>query len=533
MKFTVGSLFLVLILSFQNGFSQKKNEKTLNPYPEFDFSLAGYHLGKELPSRSFNDKKVFKVVDFGAIPNDGKDDIDAIQAAVNAAEAANGGIVLFPQGVFDFDVETSQKFIHVSMSNIVLRGYGEGVDGTILHDHHASRSPDSTKKWLGGTYPSFFKVGKPIENPDSILVARLEDAAFGSLKVKCKSGFDVKPGTYAILQTNPEDSSLTKELIFPLRTMGSSHARQEAKFRQMVTVVSVENGVLKLDAPINWRLLQKWKPRLVKLPSLIQEVGIENFRLITDWKETFYHHKNDVHDSGWDHIHLSGVENGWVRNIVHDSPSGAIALTWCKNSVVYDCQIIGNRGHNGFALSGGSTRNLFFKLKGGSTMHTYSMNGYCSGNVFFMCFTEAPTAIDCHGSLCLYNLFDNIYGAVIQNGGNKSALPPAHAHGFVLYNFNAGYENAYNFRIVTNIFKTAIYPGSSIFGFRSKLGYPISIEDENGIQHFKDFNTPFIKANGMNYSGNLTVPSLFQWHRKQRYSSGFPTETENGISDED
>jgi hypothetical protein len=242
MKYTIGILFLVLILSFQNGFSQKQNLNKLNPYPEFDFSLAGYHLGKELPSRSLEGKNLFKVIDFGAIPNDGKDDVDAIQAAVNAAESANGGIVLFPQGVFDFDVETSQKFIHVSRSNIVLRGYGEGVDGTILHDHHASRSPDSTKKWLGGTYPSFFKVGKTIENPDSILVARLEDAAFGSTKIKLKPGFEVKPGTYAILQTNPEDSSLTKELIFPLSTMGSSHARQEAKFRQMETVVSVENG---------------------------------------------------------------------------------------------------------------------------------------------------------------------------------------------------------------------------------------------------------------------------------------------------
>jgi len=524
MKVDTRILFFVFLISFQKSFSQNSFVQKQNPYPEFDFSLAGYHFGKELPSRNMEGKQIFKVVDFGAIPNDGKDDIDAIQSAVHAAEKAEGGIILFPQGVFDFDVETNRRFVQVSNSNIVLRGYGEGIDGTILHDHHPSKSPDSTKKWLGGTFPSFFKVGRSIENPDSILVALLEDASFESIQIKCKPGTKIMQGTYALLQTNPPDNSLTRELIFPLKNMGATHGKNEAKFQQMVTVISVENNILKLDAPINWRLLQKWNPRLVKLPNLIYETGVENFRLITDWKEPFYHHKDDIHDSGWDHIHFDGVENGWVRNIVHDSPSGAIALSWCKNSVVYDCQIIGNRGHNGFQINGASTRNLFFNLKGGSTMHTYSMNGFCSGNVFHFCFTDAPTAVDCHGSLCIYNLFDNIYGAVIQNGGSNGAVPPAHAHGMVLYNFNAGFENAYNARIVTNVFKASIYPGSFVFGFRSKLGYPISIEDENGLRHFKDFETPFTSAKKMNYAGNLDVPSLYHWQRKLRYKTTMPVE---------
>jgi len=515
---------IALFLGSGSGYGQNR-AKQISPYTEFDFSLAGYHLGKQFPARNSDVRMIFKVIDFGAVPNDGKDDIDAIQNAVDAAEKAGGGIVLFPTGVFDFDVETSQKFVRITASNIVIRGYGEGIDGTILHDHRPSRSPDSTQKWKGGTYPSFFYVGRPVSNLDSVPVADLSDAPFGSKVLKTNGKTIVAQGTYALIQTNPADTSLTKDLVFPLRNIGQSHIRNEVKFAQMVRVIASQNGILELDASINWRLLQKWKPRLVRLPYLIEEVGIENFRLVCDWKETFYHHKNDIHDSGWDQIHFSGVENGWVRNIVHDSPSLAVGLSWCKNSLVSDCQIIGNRGHNGFQINGGSTRNLFFNLKGGSTMHTYSINGFCSGNVFHMCFTSAPTAVDCHGSLCIYNLFDNMYGAVVQNGGNNSALPPAHAHGLVLYNFNAGLENAYNSRIVTNILKANVYPGLVAIGVRSQLGYEISIEDEFGKQHFSDFKTPFATVSQINFTGKLEIPSLYQFQRKMRYKSRLPAES--------
>ncbi len=43
---------------------------------------------------------VFNVLDYGAVPNDGLDDTAAIQTALNAAGAANGGIVTVPAGEY-------------------------------------------------------------------------------------------------------------------------------------------------------------------------------------------------------------------------------------------------------------------------------------------------------------------------------------------------------------------------------------------------------------------------------------------------
>jgi hypothetical protein len=451
----------------------------------FDFSRAGYHQGKELPSRNNADKPVFKVEDFGAIPNDGKDDIDAIQRAVDAAEQAGGGVVLFPKGTFDFDVETSQRLVHIRKSNIIIRGWGDGMDDG----------------------------------------AKVMPINAGASKLTVFEAGSLKPGVYILAQDNPVDNSLVKELVFPLSEIGTGHTEEGKKFAQMVRVMSVAGNVATLDAPIHWRLDAKWNPRLLALPNIIEETGIENFRLISDWKEPFIHHKDDVHDSGWDHIQVYCLENGWFRNIVHDSPSTAIALKWAKNCVVYDCQVVGNRGHNGFSLSGGSTSNLLFKLKGGSAMHTYCLNGFCSGNVFYLCLSQPGSAIDCHGTLCHNNLFDNIYGAVVQNGGNNNVLPPAHARGMVLYNFNAGEDNAYNFRIKTDLLLLRNYPGIAIYGARSMPGYSLHVQDETGKKWETDFFSPFGRVEKLNFNGALRVSSLYIWQRHKRYGTYLPEET--------
>jgi len=517
-----GFLLIAGLLLLQPLFAQKLPRSLRNA---FDFSQAGYHQGRELPARSSTNNKVFKVEDFGAVANDGKDDIEAIQRAVNAAEQAGGGVVLFPKGTFDFDVETRQRFVHIRKSNIVIRGWGEGIEGTVLHDHHVSHSPDPKRMWLGGTYPSFFKVGENLPVADSLqVVTRLQAAKAGSSTLVVQAIAQVQVGVYLLAQDNPADSSLTKELVFPLKKIGVRHAEPGLKYAQMVRVTRSEGNQISLDAPIHWRLDASWNPRLLAMPNLIEETGIENLRLISERNEPFIHHKSDEHDSGWDQIQVSCLENGWFRNIVHDSPTTAIAMKWVKNCVVYDCQVVGNRGHNGFVLSGGSTSNLFFNLKGGSTMHTYSMSGYGSGNVFYMCFTDEPSAIDCHGTLCHNNLFDNIYGAVVQNGGNSDALPPAHARGLIFYNLNTGYESAYNFRIKTELLAEINYPGIHLYGVRSQLGFPLHVKDSDGNLRSSDFQSPFAKAEKLNFQGALEVPSLFIWQYRKRYGFDFPQE---------
>ncbi len=90
-----------------------------------DFSYAGYYWGeKALPNLKAN----VDVTDYGAIPNDGKDDTEAIQRAIVDATSKTGTVVLhFPPGKF-----IVTQIIFIKRSNFVLQGSGSGDDGTVL-----------------------------------------------------------------------------------------------------------------------------------------------------------------------------------------------------------------------------------------------------------------------------------------------------------------------------------------------------------------------------------------------------------------
>lgn len=65
---------------------------------------------------------VFNVRDFGAVGDGNSDDATSIQLAIDAAEAAEGGIVLFPPGTYKI---TSR--LTVDTSGVSLRGCGRGT----------------------------------------------------------------------------------------------------------------------------------------------------------------------------------------------------------------------------------------------------------------------------------------------------------------------------------------------------------------------------------------------------------------------
>src|SRR6056297_3378737 len=63
-----------------------------------DFSYVGYRWGeKEIPQQESN----LDVIDFGAVPDDGKDDTEALKKALAAAHKIEGNVVLsLPPGRF-------------------------------------------------------------------------------------------------------------------------------------------------------------------------------------------------------------------------------------------------------------------------------------------------------------------------------------------------------------------------------------------------------------------------------------------------
>ena len=100
------------------GHPETSNPVTTDGYGRYHFYVAPgtYDLritGANLTTYTIEDVRIFSdtgytynVLDYGAIPDDDLDDTGAIQDAVDAAEAATSGRVVFPYGEYTVDAET-------------------------------------------------------------------------------------------------------------------------------------------------------------------------------------------------------------------------------------------------------------------------------------------------------------------------------------------------------------------------------------------------------------------------------------------
>ncbi len=485
-----------------------------------DFSYAGYRNGAPLPYIGRKqEERIFKVTDYGAIANDGNDDIDAIQKAVDACCAAGGGIVKFPPGQFDFDVNTRHRFVKVHCSNITIQGYGDNIDGTVLFDHTESTFEDSTRPWLAGMNPSFFWVGpKATQNMDSLkdVAAKIGSELQNAPAIVLEKGHKVKPDkTYLLRLKNPSDGSLLSYLTKPLTQLSKTYQESQAAdnfyYQSLIKVIAISGNKAFLESPILLDIRKEWNPELIEIPEILQEVSIESMTLRTAWNKNFHHHKNPEHDNGWDGIKFHWVENGIIRYISFDNVSSAAGLSHCKNTTIYHCQIKGNRGHNGFIFGGISTRNMLYRCVIGEQMHAISFNNQASGNVALECFGGDFSGVDFHGGTGVYNLIDHLVGAQLRNGGNKRNTPPATGFGAVFFNWAMSSRHAYNSRLDFSTFELDALPSFFAFGVRNKDGFNLHWNNAKGENQYNDYSGT--EATIFRFNSTIEPHSLYNYQR--------------------
>ena len=503
-----------------------------------DFSYAGYKRNEEKPVLIPDHYQRFDVTDYGAIPNDGQDDIDAIQRAVDAASEAGGGEVFIPKGTFDFDVNTKKRFVHIRHSNITILGSGDGEGWTILYDHTASDYPDPAKKWLSGLWPSFFlaykldadSVWTPFEDENNI-AAELGNASKNSIALPVMKDIGVEEGQTYLLTMESKDNSLTKEIIYPLAKAAKYWWSEEGdyryKIRHLVTVVKKNESEIELDAPLLWALDEKYSPKLWSVPIMLDNIAIAGIKMTTNWSDHFIHHLNSVHDGGWGHIRMSYCENSWVQNTEHVNTTGAVGLNNSKNCAVFHARIKGNIGHNGFNISGFSTRNLLYNLHGGQAFHTFALSSHSSGNVYYNCYSDEPTGIDLHGGIGVHNLYDNISGPQFRHGGSGNALPPATGHGFAMWNYQVGVTEPYKGIVKNSIANIKEIPGFTLVGVQGAKGQEVYLLDEDKNRIDYNYNGPWGQ---IEYWQEMPNPrSLFRYQLARRMGRGDTSDSKHEV----
>lgn len=391
-----------------------------------DFSYAGYHRGeKKLPRV---EGPVFDVTaaPYRADASGRADATAAIQAALDAASASGGGVVLLPSGTYRIaPPEGRQEALWIKGDGVVLRGAGAGKsflfnDRTDMAGKTVLRVESEKKADWHADGPS---------NPASLLI---EDAANQSREVRVENPDLFAPGDLVILR-----GDLTQRFIDAVgmngkwQPAGGASPNRTLMFCRRVVEVDGPGQRVVLDVPLRYPVLVADSARLVKIPGhMISEVGLEDFSFgmkqcpgdglaEEDWNREGTIGKA-VHGSTG--IRLEAAENCWLRSVHTYAPAGndprvhvlsnMLALSRSRNVTVDSCDFrfaqYKGGGGNGYLFTMQGQENLLVNCHAEGGRHNYDFGTMrCSGNVINRCLAkDGQLGSDFHMFLSVSNLLD-------------------------------------------------------------------------------------------------------------------------------
>lgn len=457
-----------------------------------DFSYAGYHYGE---SAIPNNPITINVKDKGIIPDLGKDLTLPLQQLIDDVGKTGGGVIFFPKGKYCVNMDTTRvQFLTIDYDNVVLRGEGDGVDGTIIYDGATQVQEDinpwispsvirfgykiqSTKLFWGvpplKTYLKFTKSPSAADpgSDGSILEAKIiakitKDSKKGETKVYVDDARNIKSGDVILLAmyNTTDEGNLIQDILSykpqdmtpDLATICRSGPEKVASFQWLVEVGKVQkNNIIVLKQPLRRDIMMKYAPAIAAAP-MVREVGIENIRFESAWNGIYLHHgggkysprKSKIMDYGWNAVNFCRVAHGWMRNVTISNYTNPIYLQDSRNVTIENVKISGYNGHCGIKIYAHAADNLARNIHFESNFsHMLSGEGNVYGNVFsridYNFRDSLPGDFDFHGSASntyssgSWNLFELIKGFNRISGGGAAYNFPHTAKYNVWWNVQA------------------------------------------------------------------------------------------------
>ena len=397
-----------------------------------DYSYAGYERGeKPLP---FIKGPIFDVTRFGAVPDGKKPAFAAIQKAIDACEAAGGGVVWFPKGVYAINPgpsHTDQPRLRIQKSGVVLRGDGSGADGSVLY-MDAEIQPENPKKmWTGRPVISVVPPGKSILG----MVGEVAGAvAMNQRRLPLKPGYTVHPGDRVVLINTVQGSDIDAlcHRVAPHTWLPEWTSGINLQERHEVESVGSDYVVLKEGLLTPIKADQTWTLSKV---VFINNVGIENLRFRGNWHEKFVHHKDWRGDSGWRGIVYANVENSWIRKCVFEDMNWPIQMVTSRQCTTVDLTFTGSPGHFGIQCTG-TTNMLNINIRDEANhWHGPSLQSGACGTVYHRALWKRDGSFDSHAGGAYANLFECGEGGLTMQGcGGSIPAYPHHLHACVIWN---------------------------------------------------------------------------------------------------
>lgn len=368
-----------------------------------DFSNAGY-MGGGVAIPDVDVKLTLE-------PADG-DDTARIQAAIDEVSEmeldSNGfrGAILLTQGTYEI-----ADSIQIGASGIVLRGEGQGEDGTILlatgsekrniievAGEGRHREVPDTRREITDTYVPVGAKTFQVENADGYEVGD-EIAVFRPSTAEWISAIgmdDIPPRSDGLPVTQWEEGS------------------RDFFYDRIVT--AIDGNTVTIDAPVFNALDQEFGGGSIyqyEFPGRISQVGVEHMRGVSEFAGE---PEDNDEDHGWAFITLDAVENAWVRNVTsrHFGFGLAYVLRTAKWVTIQDSicldpvSIVRGGRRYPFYLSG--QLGLVQRCYANYSRHDFGINSLVPGpNVFLDCYAEESYAdTGPHHRWATGALFDNV-----------------------------------------------------------------------------------------------------------------------------
>jgi hypothetical protein len=256
-----------------------------------DFSYAGYRNGALAPG-SAAPTRVFDVAHgYGADASGATDATAAIQSAIDAAQTAGGGVVLFPAGLYRCD-----GVLHVSASNIVLRGAG------------AQTSRVYFTQSAGLSYKSHIAFQGALQyGPDVPLAA---DGVNRSLSVQVADASSLAVGQEVAVGWVITDAFVAEHGMTGTWTVANGQWRPFFRRTIVSLNTSVIPAVVTLDAPLRYPAKLRDAASLRSESGYLSECGVEDLGLsnAVTWNDAWAEKQ----------VHLFSFQSAkdcWVRGV--------------------------------------------------------------------------------------------------------------------------------------------------------------------------------------------------------------------------
>lgn len=418
-----------------------------------DFSYAGYRRGEAaLPTSPPGPLIDASVAPYSADRSGAADATDAIQAALDAAGAAGGGVVFLPAGTYKITPRPGKVFaLWLGKRGVVLRGAGPSQTHLFVA---ASDMRSKRALWVSPREAFYTWYWEPSDER-SITADLVQPTR--TLPLADVAGY--KAGDWIVVRADATDAFIAEHGMTGTWTPDDLGG---PIFYRQIEAVDVTAKTVTLDAPTRYRLLKRDRARIYRVPPHLDEVGLEHLSIGNLENTLSGTGDNDydtagtgayqMHDSFL--VYFDHVVNGWVRGVTTYRPaanardvhllSNAIRLDFSRSITVTDVHLqkpeyLGSGG-NGYLFTLTGSDCLVTRSSATGARHAYSfsfMQG--TGNVVHRSSAvRARLPVDFHQRLALANLLDNVDadGTVLEAAFRTCC---SHGHGTtqsVIWNTN-------------------------------------------------------------------------------------------------